>query len=139
MSEHHEGIYRQLRATVLLLASPAEAQVRYLKHVSDQARTTVLADDIAEDLHHWTLCAPQLVEGPLLMASALNALTALDEQLAAIGDNIDDWTPAALSASSKWEAIRLCASEILSAMDTHFPPGKSDQLPSNVYIPAAPD
>ena len=134
-----EEIYTQLHATVALLASPAETQIAYLAQASEQAKSTVLADDIAEDLCHWVMCAPQLTEGPSLNGPTLEALRMLDSELAAVGANVADWTPAALAASSKWENIRQHAAKVLAAMDEYYPAGASDALPSGIYIPAGRD
>lgn len=136
---HLEGIYTQLRATVLLLASPANAQTQYLAKASAQANATVLADDIAEELLRWVRCAEQLAEDPFLARTTFDDLKALDAALASIGGNVADWTPSALTASKKWQHIRENASKILAAMDAHYPAGANLQGARPKWIPAGRD
>ena len=133
-----DSLYAQLHATIVLLASPPEVQIRYLADASRQAQTAVLADDIAEDFDHWMRSAAQLTGGPHLDAKTLADLSTFNDMFDGFGPNTADWSPAALSTSVKWQAIRDRAQHLLASMDAHYPAGASSALPSGVWIPSRP-
>jgi hypothetical protein len=84
----------------LLLASPAQAQVRHFP-----VPWIVLTDEMADDFGHWARCVSTYWE---LAQEQKTRLTDLDGFLSKMSgsDNAAFWTDEALFTDSRWEKVR---------------------------------
>jgi hypothetical protein len=98
--ETAEGVLKQLRRSLQLLASPAQAQISHFP-----VPWIVLTDEMALDLDHWAGCISTYWE---LSGEQKSRLTALDDFLNEMSDSHHAafWTDEALFTDSRWEEVR---------------------------------
>src|SRR5260370_2496967 len=106
-----DGVLKQLRLTLQLLASPPQAQ---LSHFPAHTVVVVLTDEMALDLEHWVQCVPTYWK---LSQEQTAKLTTLDDFLDKMSTSLNRafWRDEALSTDPRWEEVRSLAKEALDS------------------------
>jgi hypothetical protein len=105
------GARKLLFNVLAVLASPAEAQVDWLKRIGTYPST----DELAIELSDWSLLVPQLVELQLVDDSFVHQLAAVEVALDEI-QSASKWSLDDLATSSLWERTRTAAGKALVQM-----------------------
>jgi hypothetical protein len=98
-------IRRGLQDSIALLASPAEAQIAWLKELG----VAPLADELALEFDELTQLIPQLESAGVLGRGAVVAIAELSSAVEAIPTHREAWTEAALATDVRWANIRRLA------------------------------
>jgi hypothetical protein len=98
-------IRRGLQDSIALLASPAEAQIAWLKELD----VAPLADELALEFDELTQLIPQLESAGVLDRGAVDAIAELSSAVEAIPALREAWTEAALATDVRWANIRRLA------------------------------
>ncbi len=108
-TETAEGVLKQLRLSLQLLASPAQDQLHHFP-----VSWIDLPFEMADDFGHWARCVSTYWEVP---QEQQTRLTLLDDFLSEMSGshNAAFWTDEALYADPRWEEVRTMAQAALAS------------------------
>lgn len=104
------SVFDLLHEALQHLAWSAEEQLSWIE------REQIAIDELALDYDNAARAAWQLVDNGQITRDQLEAVTALQGDIAELSDHEANWTRSALTASAKWVRIRRSAAAILARL-----------------------
>ncbi len=123
--EDLKDIFRQLRASISVLALPPERQADWVRVTDDELFE---ADELALQYELWSEMVPQLLDEDLLSPEEAAAISELSDQIDAMTGpgKAELWTLQAVKVRPEWQRVRELARAALALTDDSELPHAKD-------------